>query len=64
MQEHSVHSLIPVTMLYLTSMGNFFIQAPSAYTVISTLRAPFFTAVTDVWPHANWAMCTNNLSDN
>ena len=27
-----------------------------------TLRAPFFTEVTEVWPRANWAVVTNNLS--
>ena len=25
-------------------------------------RGKFFTAVTDVWPHANWAVVTNNLT--
>ena len=36
-------------------------RAQSAYSIsptgqIFTLRAPFFTEVTEVWPRANWAV--------
>ena len=30
---------------------------------ILTLREQFFTAVIDVWPHANFDMVTNNLTN-
>ena len=49
-------------------MGYFYMWAQSAFRNFHQwgkflpLRAPFFTAVINVWPPTNWTMVTNNLT--
>ena len=60
MQEHSVHSLIRLLYPWVRCV---YMQECSVLsdTILYPLQAPIFTMTTEVWPHANRAVVTNNL---
>ena len=63
-----VHARTFCTLAHTTSipMGAMYLHARTFCTlsdmILFLLRAPIFTVITEVWPRANWAMVTNNLT--
>ena len=52
-------SSIPMGEMYLCMQECFFTLAD---TILYLLWATIFTVITEVWPHANRAMVTNNMT--
>ena len=50
---------IPIGAMYIYTCKNVFILTDM---ILYPLPAPIFTMITEVWPHANWAVVTTNLT--
>ena len=47
---------IPIGAMYLHART----FCPLSDTILYPLQAPIFTVITEVWPHANWSLVTND----